>query len=333
VFKLNRKGEHKMSKKERKEQPIKSVAGLTGLSPHVIRIWEKRYRAVSPERSQTNRRFYTEEDIERLQLLAYLTRQGHRIGQVAGLSVEELKNLVKVMEKDRPIEEKTEHSTDLINQCLVAIENFESSALEICLAKATITMNPLTIIDALIIPLLDEIAERWRQGKLRIVHEHFASGILRPFLANFMKSYEIPKHAPRLISATPAGQQDEFGALFLMSAAAVTGWRAIYLGTNLPAEEIAAAAHQILPKLVSLNIVYPKNDPLLFGELKNLRRLLAPETKILIAGSGANSYRTAIESIGAIQTSSFSDLVRVLESSHQDNLNTHRENNWDSLHT
>ena len=74
--------------------PIQLVARLTGLSAHVIRIWEQRYRAVEPQRTATNRRLYSQRDIERLNLLRDLTQAGHSIGQVAQLPTDKLGKLV-----------------------------------------------------------------------------------------------------------------------------------------------------------------------------------------------------------------------------------------------
>src|SRR6187551_1036823 len=74
-------------------QAIKAVARRTGLTAHVIRIWEKRYGAVKPERTGTNRRLYSEEQIERLSLLREVTRSGHSIGPVAKLPLEKLRKL------------------------------------------------------------------------------------------------------------------------------------------------------------------------------------------------------------------------------------------------
>ena len=68
------------------EYSIKVVARRTGLSPHVIRAWERRYGAVEPERSATGRRLYSDTEIERLQALERATRAGHSIGQIAQLS-------------------------------------------------------------------------------------------------------------------------------------------------------------------------------------------------------------------------------------------------------
>ncbi|HKY63129.1 MAG TPA: MerR family transcriptional regulator [bacterium] len=302
-----------------KTQPIQKVARLTGLNPHVIRMWEKRYQAVKPERTQTNRRAYTDEDIERLQLLGYLTREGHRIGQVARISLTELKELVRSLENEKRVERKAESEPeDLLTGCLQAVSQIDATALDLALAKATIYMSPLVLIETLVVPLIEEVLARVRQGKLRLVHERFTHACLRPFLVNFMKSYEVLPHAPRLISTCPAGQHQEFGALYAVSAAAASGWNATYLGPNLPAEEIAAAAHQLAVRLVILNLNQPWNDPRIHSELQGLRKLLAPEVKILAVGSGVAPYRGALEKVGALSSGNFPDLLEQLEDLHRE---------------
>ena len=75
--------------------PIRYVSQRTGLTPHVIRAWEKRYHTVVPQRSPKNRRLYCEDDVQRLQLLKKLTEAGHSISQVAPLDSKELKNLAQ----------------------------------------------------------------------------------------------------------------------------------------------------------------------------------------------------------------------------------------------
>jgi DNA-binding transcriptional MerR regulator len=80
--------------KNENKYPIKAVAQKTGLSVHVIRAWEKRYNAVVPNRTDTNRRLYSESDIEKLQILLKLTTQGHNIGGIANLSIDDLREMV-----------------------------------------------------------------------------------------------------------------------------------------------------------------------------------------------------------------------------------------------
>ena len=82
---------------------IKVVVNQTGLSAHVLRVWEKRYSAVTPHRTETNRRMYTDQDIKRLQLLVRLTKAGYSIGQIANLDHKELKETIATADKITPL--------------------------------------------------------------------------------------------------------------------------------------------------------------------------------------------------------------------------------------
>jgi methanogenic corrinoid protein MtbC1 len=95
-----------------------------------------------------------------------------------------------------------------------------------------------------IVSLLHRVGERWYEGSLRIAQEHLASAVVRGFLGSQREVFDYPETAPTLVVTTPAGQLHELGALVVATAAASEGWRATYLGPNLPAEEIAGAAEQ-----------------------------------------------------------------------------------------
>src|SRR5512138_3048042 len=101
------------------QYPIQLVARLTGLSAHVIRIWEQRYRAVEPGRTPGNRRVYSQRDIERLNLLRDVTRSGHNIGQVAQLPTDKLGRLIAVSSSTQaPIATETQTSGACLDECL-----------------------------------------------------------------------------------------------------------------------------------------------------------------------------------------------------------------------
>src|SRR5581483_1087908 len=97
---------------------IKSVARRTGLSAHVIRIWEKRYGAVKPERTGTNRRLYSEEQVERLSLLRELTQAGHSIGAIATLPGHVLKKIAK--QDDLEGSHPASGAPNLLEECVSA---------------------------------------------------------------------------------------------------------------------------------------------------------------------------------------------------------------------
>jgi methylmalonyl-CoA mutase cobalamin-binding domain/chain len=119
--------------------------------------------------------------------------------------------------------------------------------------------------------------------------------------------------APVLVVATPAGQLHELGAVMVAAAAADAGWNVVYLGTSLPAAEIAGAAIQNRAKAVALSIVYPADDPNLPTELENLRRYLPPTTHILAGGRSAAAYDEVLDQAGARWTDDLTEVYRWLD--------------------
>src|SRR3989338_5580661 len=136
------------------EHPIKLVSHKTGISQHVLRIWERRYKAVTPSRSSTQRRYYSEEDIQRLKLLKKLTGEGHRIGQVAELPLDELKDLVERLHRSASLAAPSFTTENLLENCLRAISQLDVHGLDVCLAQGSVLMSPLTLIQEVIQPLL-----------------------------------------------------------------------------------------------------------------------------------------------------------------------------------
>jgi methylmalonyl-CoA mutase cobalamin-binding subunit len=111
-----------------------------------------------------------------------------------------------------------------------------------------------------------------------------------------------------LIATTPAGQLHEFGALMAAVTATAIGWRSIYLGPNLPAEDIAAAARDRGARAVVLSVVYPSDDPIIRLELKKLALLLGDEIRLIVGGRAAEGYIDTINEIGAARVSDLTDL-------------------------
>ena len=174
-------------------------------------------------------------------------------------------------------------------------------------------MGQLATIERIVVPLMQQIGELWHAGVLRMTHEHFASAVVRNFLWNLSGAYVTSPHAPQLIVATPAGQLHDIGALIVAAIAREEGWSVIYLGANLPAEEIAAAV-QPQVKAVALSIIYPPDDPNLLVELKKLRRYLPSDVPLLMGGRVARFYEDTLISIDAIQINSLAELRTQLAS-------------------
>ena len=287
---------------------IKTVAIQTGLTQLIIRAWEKRYNVVTPLRTETNRRLYSDADISRLTLLRLATQAGHSIGRIANLSTEELLELIgtagtvtrsAAIAKEEVLQETSLHF--YIASCIAALKRFEMQALESTLFAASVAFSQPVFLEQLIAPLMREIGEQWRAGTLRIAHEHLAAAVVRTLLGNICQGSDISASMPNLVVATPRGQHHEIGALIAGTTAASQGWQVTYLGPNLPAEEIVACAAQNGAKAIGLSIIYPTDDPYLANELQKLRRGLQEHIPLFVGGAGAAAYDRVISAVGAVR--------------------------------
>ncbi len=302
---------------------IKIVARRTGLSSHAIRIWEKRYAAVSPERTSTNRRLYSDADIERLLLLHQATLAGHAIGQVARLSTGNLKKLLGAEgaaaarpQKAASLDNDESPTPALFDACLTTVKNLDPEALKSALANAEIVLSKPMLIEKLIVPLMHTIGDLWRDGVLRVNHEHMASAVVRSFLGNIRVAYETSPTAPGIVITTPVGQLHELGALMAAATASSEGWRVTYLGPNLPAEEIVAAVRQNKAKAIGLSIIYPGDDARMSDEMQKLRRGVSDDVVIMVGGRAALSYQHIFATAGIVHLDDMLSLSAALESLH-----------------
>ncbi|MFC4993439.1 MerR family transcriptional regulator [Rubritalea tangerina] len=291
---------------------MKVVSQQTGLSPHVLRVWEKRYEVVTPQRSDSNRRLYTDEDLRRLSLLAKLTQAGHAIGQIASLPCTELSLL---HEKYQTAEGQQHDQTDaaLVDKALAAARELDQSALEETFDEAFISFGYSGLLERVMIPFLHKIGEYWQQGIIPSSAEHAASNVVRDYLTLAARPYSSLEGSPRIIVTTPSGQVHELGAVIAASIARKSGWDVTYLGASLPSEEIVGAAIKRKVKAVALSIVYPMDDPALSSDLLRLRKHLPSDIAIMIGGKACANYQSIIEEIGAIQVSSFDQLRNTLD--------------------
>ncbi len=285
--------------------PIGVAVNLTGLTEFVIRAWEKRYKAVTPERTSTNRRLYSDEDINKLKLLKMVTQNGYSIKNVAGLSLDELNGLLsEVPSSAGPVGHEgsfvlIEECEELFNEFIEGIRNFDSKKVDAVLTRASMELTIPVMIRGLIVPVLIQVGNSWNNGEFRVSHEHFATEILRTFLGNMVESFQVSETAPVIVLTTPSGQIHEFGALIAALYSVAEGWKAYYLGPNLPAEEIAATAIKVNAKVLFLSIIYPYDDPKLSSELTRLDKYISDKIDIIAGGSAVNAYSGILKSINA----------------------------------
>lgn len=290
---------------EEPRHPIHFVANRTGLSTHVIRVWERRYAAIQPERSGTNRRLYSDADVDRLKLLSQVKAQGQSIRLIANLPNSELKEMLTLVAGDRlaaaqEIRNSTygEQLDALTGACREAVLKLDEDTLAKALLDASVQLPLLVLLDDLVGPLMTWVGDRWHEGAIRVAHEHMATAATRSFLARIKQIRKAGAGAPCIVVATPAGQDHEIGALMAAAVAAGEGWRDLYLGPNLPAQEIALAAMESGARAVAISVVAPGNNPEVLREFELLRHVLEERVPIIVGGGGVIRNRLRYEMDG-----------------------------------
>jgi methanogenic corrinoid protein MtbC1 len=279
---------------------IKYASKKSGLSVHTIRAWEKRYKAISPQRTNTNRRLYTEKDIEKLSLLKKAINLGHSIGRIANLEINSLQNLLKEMElvqgdASKPLKveldtDKISKTQQYIDNCLENIKKLEPKKLELLLRNASSDFGTFYVLTDIISPLVGIVGDLWREGKLRIAHEHLASEVIKSFLKNIILQSGNENSSKIIVVTTPKGQIHDVGATLVAATCAIEGWTPIYLGPNLPYEEIVGAVKQNNARALALSIVYPEINDILQQELKSVRGLIDKNIIIFAGGRATISH-------------------------------------------
>lgn len=293
----------------------------SGVRQDTIRAWERRHHALHPARTGGGHRLYSDADVERLRLLRLATDAGHRIGHVAGLDdaalVELLQADARHASADAPSAAVATAASGasgdpLLAACLQAIEALDASNLVRALEQASVELPRTMLVDRLLVPLVEAVGSGYDQGRFRPAHEHLASAAISGFAQTFRSAFAVPPSAPSLIVATPAHQHHELGAVLAGAVAAAEGWQVVHLGPNLPAEDIAAAAHFKAATAVALSLVFPPDDRLLVDEIRRLRRLLDRRIALVVGGRAAGAYRTVLDEVGAVLVPDFASFRRLL---------------------
>ncbi|MEQ1946970.1 MAG: MerR family transcriptional regulator [Bryobacteraceae bacterium] len=267
--------------------PIRAVAKITGISLDTLRAWERRYRAVVPQRSDRGRQYGTAE-IDRLLLLNQLVKRGHAIGGIASLADPDLKILLE--QQPAPAAQEAANGVRLTDAIVKAIEHYDAVAAGDELSRLAAIIHPREMVYQVVIPLMREVGERWHTGAMAVAQEHMTSHLLRNMLGSMMRLYRSPTRAARMVVATPQGEPHEFGILAASMLASMAGIEPVYIGADLPAEEIAETARRVNARTVLLGITLITESTIV--DVRKIADSLAEHGEVWIGGLNVASIDT-----------------------------------------
>ncbi len=217
---------------------IKDIEDLTGIKAHTLRMWEKRHRLISPRRTKTKIRFYTEEDLKKLLNISILNRHGLKISYLAGLSEEEIKDKVIHLSQ-----ETTDAFTQIENLIISMIEMDDRKFKKI-LGDCIIKMGFEETLVNVMYPFFEKVGLLWQTGTISPVQEHFVSNLLRQKLIVAIDGQEASVKPGGKIFVLFLHERElhELGLLFYTYLIKKKGHRVVYLGQIVPLGHLKQAA-------------------------------------------------------------------------------------------
>lgn len=257
---------------------IRELEQLSGIKAHTIRIWEKRHKLVSPNRTGTNIRFYSDDDLKKIINVSLLNQHGFKISKIVDLSLEELNQ--KVAE----ISSSQADTEIFIDQLILAMIDLEEEKFEGIVTQLSQRFGFERTVLEIIYPFLEKIGVLWQTGNINPAQEHFISHLIRQKIIAAIDQLPLPpKTNPRIVLFLPESELHEIGLLFFHYVVKKEGFRTYYLGQTVPYEDLKAicAIHKPRYIITQLTSVPPASEVQNF--LNTICRDL-PESVVLASG-------------------------------------------------
>ncbi len=224
---------------------IKDLEKLSGIKAHTIRIWEKRYQLLNPKRTDTNIRYYVDEDVKILLNAALLNRNGYRISKIACMDKEQLNDAVlKISAK----EDNTEVQSDALTLAMLEMDEVKFDAtIQMKIEEIGFKQTMLEVI----LPFLNRLSVLWMTGSIMPVQENFIAGLIRQKI--YVAIDQLPPHprnAPPFMLFLPEGETQELSMLFIHYLLRAEDFHVINLGQNVSLEDLKQACKIRQPKYV-----------------------------------------------------------------------------------
>ncbi len=236
---------------------IKDLENLSGIKAHTIRIWEKRYEILEPERTDTNIRLYNLKNLTKLLNVTFLYNAGFKISKIAKMSAEELNQTVREQAT------KKRDKDHFIDELKISMLSFNQYSFEQTYNRMVAEMSFRDVFLEVFIPLLEYIGIHWQSDSITPSHEHFMSSlIMQKLLINIERVQQSQAVKDKVyVLFLPDGEIHELGLLYLNYELALEGYQTVYLGSSVPIDSLIAVTETFDNlDFISYFTVYPTKD-------------------------------------------------------------------------
>ncbi len=259
---------------------IKDLENFTLIKAHTIRIWEQRYGLLSPKRTDTNIRYYSENDLKKILNINLLYTSGYKISKIASLTESEIISASKAIILVEESEKQSE-----IDSLTLLILDFNGEEIKAVLENKYVSEGIENLYQFLVLPLLEKVGQLWQVNSINIIHEHYFSNIFREFLITKINALDINHDSSKkAMLFLHDNEEHEFSILLYYYILKKAGYLCYYFGQKIPIKEAFIAFAQIKPQLVATTFTAKLSD-------KNLEKItdvlvsFSKNSKVLVSGS------------------------------------------------
>ncbi len=269
---------------------IKDLENLSGIKAHTIRIWEQRYSFIKPSRTDTNIRYYTNEELKTILNIALLNKNGYKISHINRMNHDEVTEKILSLSYVQAQQER------IVNDLIKAMIDLDLDTLEEVLDNYILSRGIEKTVTQIIFPFLDKIGILWQTNHINPAQEHLITNIVRQKLIVGIES-SAPRfvHDKTFLLFLPEGELHELGLLFVYFLLKVRGIKVIYLGANVPIKDIG-----YILKIKNIDTIYTHitSQSSQFNTERFLR-LMDTHTagkKIVVSGALTNTLKKKVNS-------------------------------------
>jgi DNA-binding transcriptional MerR regulator len=252
---------------------IGELSRRAGVSPELLRAWERRYGLLRPTRSPGGLRLYSAEDLERVHAMQRHLADGLAAAEAAALA------------SGRPASDAGSRSfapDEARLELAQALDSFDEPRAQATLDRLLSAATVEATLSEVVLPYLRELGDRWERGEVSVAQEHFASNVIRGRLLGLSRGWGRGVGPVAVLACLP-GEQHDLGLIAFGLALRSHGWRIAYLGSDTPLDTLEGAARALEPRLVVLSAATPERVRDAAPRLRDL----ATRYRVALGGAGA----------------------------------------------
>ena len=255
---------------------IRDLEEFTGVKAHTIRMWEKRYGLLAPERTDTNIRTYSLEELKSLLNISYLNHNGYKISKIAALKEADRQRLVQ------DVSMRSAEGSDILNSLKLAMLSFDEALFDAVTNRYRMDHSFSDLLEIVFVPLLEQIGVLWQTNTICPAHEHFISNLIRQKLLAAADGLTKPPRAGETVYVLylPENEIHELGLLYANYLLRSVGNRTIYLGQSVPRDDLRQVADLFTGNVVFVTMLMANPPASELGGFLNELRAFLPEERI-----------------------------------------------------